>query len=202
MDRDAWNARYAGPELVWGTGPNRFVAEEVHGLLAGRALDLACGEGRNAIWLAEQGWTVTAVDWSDVAIGRGRELAVARGVTVEWVVADVLGWVPPPLAFDLVLLAYLQLPEPARSAVLGAAAAAVAPGGALLEVAHDRSNLDGGHGGPQEPAVLATPEEVAEVLRSEGLTVERAEVVHRPVETDQGTVAALDHVVRARRARE
>lgn len=200
MDRDDWNTRYAGPELVWGAGPNRFVAEELEGLVSGRGLDLACGEGRNAIWLAERGWTVTAVDWSGVAIERGRELAAARGVTVEWVVADVLEWEPPGRAFELVLLAYLQLPEPQRSAVLHAAASAVAAGGVLLAVAHDRSNLEGGHGGPQHPAVLATPEEIADVLRAAGLAVERAEVVRRAVETDQGTVDALDHVVRARRS--
>ena len=199
MDRDDWNTRYAGPELVWGAGPNRFVAEELDGLVPGRALDLACGEGRNAIWLAELGWTVMAADWSDVAIERGRELAAARDVTVEWVVADVLDWEPPRRVFDLVLLAYLQLPEPARSGVLHAAAGAVADGGLLLTVAHDRSNLEVGHGGPQHPAVLATPEEVADVLRAAGLAVERAEVVRRAVETDHGTVDALDHVVRARR---
>lgn len=199
MDRDAWNTRYGGTELVWGSGPNRFVVEEVEGLPSGRALDLACGEGRNAIWLGERGWVVTAVDWSDVAVHRGRELAVARGVDVEWIVADALRWELPALAFDLVLLAYVQLPEPARSAVLRGAAAAVAPGGVLLAVAHDRSNLDGGYGGPQDPGVLTTPEEVAAALRAAGLDVERAEVVRRAVETDDGTVGALDHVVRARR---
>lgn len=199
MDRADWDARYAASDLVWGSGPNRFVVEEVEQLAPGRALDVACGEGRNAIWLATLGWQVTAVDWSDVAVERGRRLAADRGVTVTWVVDDVLAWEPPPRAFDLVCFAYLQLPTAELERVLTAASSAVAPGGVLLDVAHDRSNLDGGHGGPQDPAVLATPDEVAAVLAAAGLVVERAEVVERVVDTPTQTKTALDHVVRARR---
>jgi 2-polyprenyl-3-methyl-5-hydroxy-6-metoxy-1,4-benzoquinol methylase len=66
--REDWNARYAASELLWTAEPNRLFAAEIAGLEPGRALDLACGEGRNAVWLAEQGWRVTAVDFSDVAL--------------------------------------------------------------------------------------------------------------------------------------
>ena len=89
--RDDWNARYAQKELLWTAAPNRRFAEEVAGLAPGRALDLACGEGRNAVWLAERGWEVTGVDFSDVALAKAAELATSRGVEVDWVVADVLG---------------------------------------------------------------------------------------------------------------
>ena len=197
MDRDAWNERYRGAELVWTAEPNRFVVAEVAALPPGRALDLAAGEGRNAVWLAEQGWEVTALDFSDVAIGKANALAEARAVRIATVVADATVPPPHPAQFDLVLVAYLQLPEPQREAALRNAVAAVAPGGTLLVVAHDASNLDGGHGGPQDAAVLATPAQVAAHL--DGLVVERAETVTRPVETPDGPRIAIDHVVRARR---
>ena len=95
MDSSGWDARYgAAPELVWTAEPNRFVVEELAGLRPGRALDLAAGEGRNAVWLAERGWEVTAVDFSAVAATRGQQLARERGVDVTWVVADLLGYAP------------------------------------------------------------------------------------------------------------
>ena len=137
--RDDWNARYAQKELLWTAAPNRRFAEEVAGLAPGRALDLACGEGRNAVWLAERGWEVTGVDFSDVALAKAAQLATSRGVEVEWVVADVLEYEPEPRAFDLVAVLYLQLP---REAMLRAACGsrgrnAVAPGGTLVVLGHD-----------------------------------------------------------------
>ena len=200
MDAADWDTRYAGSDLLWGAGPNRFLVEQAEALgwTPGRALDLACGEGRNAIWLAEHGWDVTGVDFSAVAVERARALAAGRGVSATFGVADVVAHQPAPAAFDLVLVFYLQLPVRERRAVLSQAAAALAPGGTLLYVAHDRANLDGGHGGPQDPAVLATAEEVASEL--DGLDVGAAQVVERPVETPDGTVVALDSLVRATRA--
>src|SRR3954453_18258953 len=104
MDADGWNARYAEQELVWSAGPNRFLVSEVADLPPGRALDLACGEGRNAIWLAEQGWQVTGVDFPAVAIEKARAIAAKRGVDVEFRVADLLAFEPPEQAYDLVLV--------------------------------------------------------------------------------------------------
>jgi SAM-dependent methyltransferase len=193
MKRDQWNLRYTGSELLWTAEPNRFLVAEASALPPGRALDLACGEGRNAVWLAERGWEVTGVDFADVGLEKARGLAAARGVDVTWVHADLLDYAPPRGAFDLVAILYLQLPADERRRVLGAAAAAVAPGGTLLAVAHDRSNLEHGHGGPQDAGVLATPEEVAGDL--DGLDVERAEVVERR----DGDLVALDLLVRAHR---
>ena len=193
MKRDLWNRRYEGSELLWTAEPNRFLVAEASGLPPGRALDLACGEGRNAVWLAERGWEVTGVDFAEVGLEKARGLAAARGVDATWVYADLLEYDPPPEAFDLVALLYLQLPEGERRRVLRRAVAAVAPGGTLLVVAHDRSNLEHGHGGPQDPSVLATPEEVAGDL--DGLEVERAEVVERR----DGDLVALDLLVRAHR---
>jgi len=200
MDRDGWNERYRGSGLVWSAEPNRFLVEQVVGLAPGRALDLAAGEGRNAVWLAEQGWTTTAVDFSDVAIGKAAEMAVARGVTIATAVADVTGDLSGSVApggFDLVVVAYLQLRAEDRARAMANAVAALAPGGTLLEIAHDAANLSGGFGGPQDPFVLATPAEVVALL--DGLVVESAETVERPVETAEGPRIAIDHMVRARR---
>jgi 2-polyprenyl-3-methyl-5-hydroxy-6-metoxy-1,4-benzoquinol methylase len=156
VDREEWNERYAGAELVWSAQANRFLVAEVESLPPGRALDLACGEGRNAVWLAERGWSVTGVDFADVGLAKARRLAAARGVEVEWVDADVLDWEPPAAAFDLVVLLYLQLPVHERRVVHGRAAAAVASGGTLLVVAHHATNPADGYGGPKDPAVLFT----------------------------------------------
>ena len=199
MSSAEWNRRYAGSELVWTATPNRFLVAEAGELPPGRALDLACGEGRNAVWLAEQGWQATGVDFSDVALGKARRLAAGRGVEVEWVHADLLEFGPPRRAFDLVVSLYLQVPQPERSAILARAADAVAPGGTLLVIAHDSSNLDGGHGGPRDPSVLYTADDVAADVAETGLEVERAEVVRRPVETADGERVALDALFRARR---
>jgi SAM-dependent methyltransferase len=193
VTREHWNRKYAGSELLWTGEPNRFLVAETEALPPRRALDLACGEGRNAVWLAERGWEVTGVDFADVGLDKARGLAAARGVEPTWVQADLLEYDPPREAFDLVVILYLQLLAGERSRVLRSAAAAVATGGTLLVVAHDRSNLEHGHGGPQDPRVLATPEEVAGDLG--GLEVERADVVERR----DGDLVALDLLVRARR---
>jgi SAM-dependent methyltransferase len=198
VEREDWNRKHGEAGLLFGTAPNRFLVAEVDGLEPGRALDLACGAGRNAVWLAEQGWTVTGADFSDVALGNARGLAAERGVEVDWVQADVREWEPPAEAFDLVAVLYLQIPAEERRPVLARAAGAVAPGGTLLVVGHDLQNLNGGYGGPKDPRVLFTPEEIAAELP--GLGVEKAERVLRPVETEDGEAQAIDALVRARRS--
>ncbi|ASW55823.1 bifunctional 2-polyprenyl-6-hydroxyphenol methylase/3-demethylubiquinol 3-O-methyltransferase UbiG [Plantactinospora sp. KBS50] len=198
MDSAQWDARYAGsPDLVWTAQPNRFVVEATTPLPPGRALDLAAGEGRNAIWLAGRGWQVTAVDFSAVAVERGRELARRGGVDVTWQVADVTTYQPEADGYDLVLIAYLHLPAPVLAPVLRRAAGAVRPGGTFVLVGHDLANLTGGTGGPQDPAVLHTPESVTAHLP--GLRVARAGTVRRPVQTDGGSIDALDTLVVANR---
>jgi len=199
MDQTAWDERYAGPELVWGSGPNCFVAEELAALPPGRAIDLGTGEGRNAIWLAERGFTVTAVDFSRVGLARAAGLASERGVTVDWVHADLLDYQPTPGHFDLVLIAYIQLPADRLTALARTAGAALAPGGTLLAVGHDRDNLTRGHGGPKDLSVLWTPQLVTAGLT--GLTIEQAEQVDRMVTTPDGARTAIDTLVRAVRPR-
>jgi 2-polyprenyl-3-methyl-5-hydroxy-6-metoxy-1,4-benzoquinol methylase len=194
MNSKSWDERYAGEDLVWSAEPNRFLVEQVAGLAPGRALDVACGEGRNAIWLAEQGFQVTGVDFSAVGLDKARRLAAARGVEVDFVEADVLSWRPPEASFDLVVLMYLQLGRDEMAQVLGHLKGGLAPGGVLLVVGHDTTNLTEGAGGPQNPAVLYSPDDLVAELG--GLEVEQAERVRRPI--GDGERVAIDALVRAR----
>jgi SAM-dependent methyltransferase len=194
MQREDWNARHGEAGLLFGAEPNRFLVAEAAGLPPGRALDLACGSGRNAVWLAQQGWSVVAADFSDVAIKQAWGLAAERGVEVEWLEADVREWEPPARAFDLVVVLYLQLPAEERGPIMRRAAEAVAAGGTMLVVGHHSDNLTSGSGGPKDPRVLFTPEDIAAEL--DGLEIEKAEAVLRPVD---GARDAIDALVRARR---
>ena len=195
MRREDWNRRYAGVDSLWSAKPNRFLVAEVSDLDPGRALDLACGEGQNAIWLAGLGWQVTAVDYADVAVAKGIERATDAGVTVEFHVRDLLDYRPEARAFDLVLILYLHMSSDGRRLVLERAADAVAPGGALVLIGHDLLNLTEGVGGPSDADLLFTPDEVASELP--GLAVEKAERLLRDV--DEHERPAIDALVRARR---
>jgi SAM-dependent methyltransferase len=193
MDSAEWDQRYAQSDLVWTAEPNRFVVAEVQDLPPGRALDLGTGEGRNALWLAAKGWQVTAVDFSAAGLDKARHLAQARGLPVDWVLADVLDYQPETAAYQLVLLAYLQLAAASLDRVLRQGAHALVPGGTMLVVGHDVTNLTEGVGGPQDPALLHTPEAITRALS--GLVVQRAERVKRPVGEDGHE--AIDTLVRA-----
>jgi SAM-dependent methyltransferase len=208
MDAAGWDDRY-GKGQVWSTGPNRFFADAVGslGVAPGTAVDLACGEGRNAVWLAEQGWDVTAVDFSAVGIERGRGGAQSRGVQVRWVVADLQTWDLGTQVWDLVAHVYLHWPTAQREPFLARVAASVAPGGHLVVVGHDRTNIEHGHGGPQDPDVLTTPDEQRALFDAAGLEVVEARIVTRSVTLESGhgssegatSADAIDHLVIARR---
>jgi SAM-dependent methyltransferase len=213
VDATGWDRRYDASDLVWSATPNAVVAREAADLPPGRALDLASGEGRNAIWLAERGWRVTAVDFSGTATARARRLAQERlgadADRVEAVTADLMAWSPPPEGADLTVLAYLQLAADERRHAHRLAAAALVPGGTFLLVAHHTDNLTQGVGGPQDPTVLFTPEEVVADLDGTGLLVDRAERVERVVAAEgagahradaPAEAVALDVLVRAHRA--
>ncbi|MGH3449676.1 MAG: class I SAM-dependent methyltransferase, partial [Haloechinothrix sp.] len=194
MRSEDWDAKFAASEFLFTDRPNQTLVAEVAELPVGRALDLGAGQGRNAVWLAERGWQVTAVDFSPVGLERAETLAAAKGVKMSFVLADAREWEPPVEAFELALVAYLQLPESELRAVLTGAAAAVAPGGTLLVVGHDRDNLTRGTGGPQDPDVLYTVDGVVTTLS--GLRVDKAEQFARLVDTELGPMSAIDTVVR------
>jgi SAM-dependent methyltransferase len=211
MDARAWDERYAATELVWSATPNQFVAAELADLRPGRALDLAAGEGRNALWLAERGWHVTAVDFSRVALDKGRALQERHrrdaDLDIDWVLGDALTFEPDPPRFELAVLAYLQLVADQRREAVRRAFASLRPGGTFFVIAHDSSNLEEGTGGPTDASVLFTAEEVLGDLDGERFEVVRAERVAREVlataasgtaHTHQGdeTLTAFDALVR------
>jgi SAM-dependent methyltransferase len=202
MDATGWDARYSGTELVWGAEPNRFVAAELEPLAPGRALDVACGEGRNAVWLATLGWQAVGVDFSTAGLARAAALAEKAGVAgrVEFMAVDVVADSLPEGRFDAVVIAYLQVPAAARRAVARKAAEALAPGGVMVVVGHDSTNLTEGVGGPQDPEVLLSPDDVvADLAGMTGIAVEKAERVRRPVAAEGGQREAIDALVRVRR---
>jgi SAM-dependent methyltransferase len=187
-----WDRRYAEAQQ-WSSEPNALVAELLAGLPPGETVDLAAGEGRHALWLADRGWRVTAVDFSDVGLARGRAQPGADRVT--WVTADVVTWQAPPESLDLVLAAYLHLPVVDLVGLLERAVGWLRPGGRLLSLGHDVANVTHGVGGPQEPAILHSVDRLAPVAAL--LAVDRFEQVTR--RTAEG--AALDTLLWGRRPR-
>jgi len=193
--REDWDRRYSAAENLWSAKPNRFLVAEVGELPPGRALDLACGEGQNAIWLAGLGWDVVGVDFSEVAIAKARARAERDAAVVEFGVGDLLEYEPEQGAYDLVLLLYLHLPPSERRLVLERASAALAPDGTLLLIGHDLTNMTDGVGGPSDATIHVTPDQVAGELP--GLEIQKAERVYRDVRDEDR--AAIDALVRARR---
>ncbi len=159
-------------------------------MVPGRALDVGAGEGRHAIWLAKQGWAVTAIDFSKVGIERGQ--AASDSEAIEWLVDDIRSWTPPAGgAYDLVLVAYIHLADD----IHGRVGAWLAPGGTLLVLGHALRNLTEGVGGPRDPRLLHTEDELRSAAT--GLRIEHLGEVIRP--TSNGD--AIDLLLVARRER-
>jgi SAM-dependent methyltransferase len=198
MDAADWDARYSGADLVWSAGPNVWVRELCGPMTPGLALDVAAGEGRNALWLVEQGWTVVAADFSAVGVERMTEIAdrrlTQRRSAFSAVVADATQPAPGgPGAYDLVLISYLHLPRTNWGEALAAAVRATVVGGAVLVVAHAVRNLTAGVGGPKDPTILLDPEDVIASGAALPVDVELAQLRARDVEGADRP--ALDTVV-------
>lgn len=198
--RVGWDERHAAGDFE-GDGPNPTLVSAVAGLRPGRALELAAGSGTNAVWLAGRGWQTTAVDWSPVGLANGRAKARAAGVEVEWLERNLFDWSPPPRSYELVAIVYLHFPPDERRPVYSRAAAAVAPGGRLVVVGHDRLNATEGQGGPPDPERLFTAQEIgAELLATDPeLEIERAALVRRVPPPGRAPIDAL-LVARRKRA--
>ncbi len=194
-----WNERYGAKPLVWSASANELLVREVQGLTPGSALDVGCGEGRNAIWLAEQGWDVTAIDFAATGIDKARAIAERKNVDVNWVVGDIE--TAQLASFSLVIVLYIHTSATERARWLPRMVESVAPGGNFIYIGHDPSNVEGGVGGPQSADVLPSVSDIESYL-DEFKTI-RATVVTRQVGQDPGhggqAGIALDSLVNAER---
>jgi SAM-dependent methyltransferase len=157
---ERWQTRFAGPGYLFGTEPNAFLKNQAHLLRPGqKALSVADGEGRNGVWLAEQGLDVRSFDFSPVAVAKARDLARQRGVTLETEVADLFTWSWPTAAFDVIAAIFFQFAGPdTRDAVFAGIKQALRPGGLLLMEGYHVRQLGFGTGGPSDVANLWTRE--------------------------------------------
>jgi SAM-dependent methyltransferase len=211
LTREFWDARYGGSERVWSGRPNQRLVEQTADLTPGHACDIGCGEGADAIWLAEQGWEVTALDVSTVALDRTAQHAIERGVDDRVKVGeyDVLSGHPPrhprrTHGFDLVTAHFMHVPREDFDGVYQRIAAAVAPGGRLLVVAHHPDDVESGARRPHGPGLLFPPEQLLAALGVEGGSsdtweVEVADAPVREQQTDEGPMQVRDTIVRLRR---
>lgn len=197
FDAAFWDRMYRDRKAPWDPEPNDTLAEVAAGLPAGAALDMGCGEGADAIWLAARGWRVTAADVSGAALERAR--AADPEGCVEWRKADFEAWDPPAGAFDLVSAHFLHVPPAARPAFFARLARATRPGGTLVFVAHHPSDLATMPWRPNIPDLYFTAEEVVAAL-GEGWEVQEDGTRGRPAKGPDGSpITIQDLVVRVRR---
>jgi SAM-dependent methyltransferase len=204
FDQEWFEERYRSAPALWSGQPNPQLVAEAADLPPGTALDAGSGEGADAIWLAERGWRVTGVDFATTALARAAEHAAARGAEVaariDWRQADLTTWAPPERSFDLVSAQYMHLPPEPRAALSSRLAAAVAPGGTLLVVGHDFSDVAGGAHRPPMPEMFFTAEEIAASLTPGEWEVLATDVRPRPAKVHEGhEITVNDAVLRARR---
>jgi SAM-dependent methyltransferase len=204
-DEELWNERYRSSTHVWSGNPNPQLLTEVAALPPGRALDVGCGEGADAIWLAQQGWDVVAIDISSVALARAerhsRETDPHAAHRIEWRQSDLVRHTPEPDAYDLVSAQFMQLPVRSRTELFDGLFASVRVGGTLLVVGHDPSDVDTGVRRPRRD-VLYGAGEIAERLPPDAWRVEVNEIRSRPATTPDGAdVTIHDAVLRAVRVR-
>ena len=196
----AWDRRYAGLDQVWSGQPNGALVAEVAGLPAGRALDVGCGEGADAVWLTSQGWQVTALDVSRVALDRAAQAAAGVGLEVRWLHAGLLDAGLPPASFDLVSAQYPALVRTPGQDAERMLLSLVAPGGLLLVVHHalltHHQHRDDGF----NPDNYVQPADVAALL-DQDWQLEVHQERPRSVAGGAGAHHVADVVVRARRLR-
>jgi SAM-dependent methyltransferase len=198
FDESFWDERYRSARQVWSGNPNPQLVAEVADRPPGRALDVGCGEGADAIWLARRGWTVVAADISGVALQRGaqhaRDTDPVAATRIEWQQADLLAQLPEPGSFDLISVQFMQLPPKQRPPLFTALAAAVRDGGMLLVVGHHPSDLATGVARPPMPELFYPPEEIARLLDN-SWTVQACEARPRTASTPDGVEVTIHDTV-------
>lgn len=202
MDPTAWIKKYDTPDYVYTKDVNQFVVEFVSKLEPGKAIDLAGGEGRNAVWLAEQGWQVENIDFAQNALDKYLALAEERGVSDRCIAtcASALDFASSLAPVDLVLVAYLHIYSHQFEVAMQNACAALKPGGVLVGVWHALQNLDGGHAhGPQNPDVLPSTDSLTALCERLNLQVEVCENRDGKVRTQNGPMPSVTVVLQARK---
>lgn len=194
-DASEWDARYAERDSVWSGEPNTQLVAEVAALPPGTVLDAGCGEGADAVWLAQKGWDVTAVDISQIALDRARAHAASAGAKVAFEQADLVASPPAPGSYDLVSAQFFHLPDPPRAQAYRGLGAAVRPGGHLLVVGHYPSE----HIGKDHPERLFTTDEIVSLF-SDGWQVVSSEIRERTAVHHGELSDLVDGVVLLRRA--
>jgi 2-polyprenyl-3-methyl-5-hydroxy-6-metoxy-1,4-benzoquinol methylase len=198
-----WENHYGQRDQVWSGNPNPQLIGEATALIPGKALDVGCGEGADAIWLAERGWQVTAIDISTVAIARGAARAAELGAVIaqriDWQQGDLAQWTPAEARYDLVSVQFFHLPKEQRDAIFRRLAAAVAPGGTLLIVGHHPTDLQV-IPRPLPPEIFFDASDVAALLDPLEWAIDVEVARARPATAPDGRVVTLhDAVLRAHR---
>ena len=196
-----WDEHYGSKKALWSGNPNPVLVSEVADLPGGRALDVGCGEGADTIWLADRGWEVLGIDVSQVALDRAAANVAAAGLSgrVSFERRDLLEWAPDPRSFDLVSAQFFHLPAELRPPVYDGLAAAVAPGGTLLVVAHSPSDLHTTVNRPPAAELFFTSDELSERL-DDDWDVQVSEARQRVTTDGEGReVTISDSVLKARR---
>ncbi|MEV4756251.1 methyltransferase domain-containing protein [Micromonospora sp. NPDC049559] len=196
-----WDERYSSADRIWSGNPNPHLVTTAGDLVPGDALDVGCGEGADAIWLAGRGWRVTGMDVSGVALRRAAGHAAEAGTEIAeritWERADVLTWTPQPRGFDLVTAHFIHLPRPELESLHRRLASAVRPGGTLLVVGHHPSDLETTIGRPNLPDLMFTAERVAAVLDPREWEISTGAPERRAVDPEGRPVTIRDAVLRA-----
>jgi SAM-dependent methyltransferase len=203
MSNEQWDARYAASPSVWSITPNEFVVEFLSDMPAGKVIDLAGGEGRNALWLAGRGWQAEVADFSQVALEKFTARAAEEGLSEHCfaTLADATTETAYALApADLGLIAYLQIDAAGLSDAIASLTQALAPGATLFGVWHERDNLTHGFGGPQVPEMLPTEDELRTASERAGLNIQTLEKRERNFETDGIPRLGIDVVLVARKS--
>lgn len=196
----AWDARYSESDRLWSGNPNPRLVEHINAIEPGTVLDVGAGEGADAVWLARQGWQVTALDVSPVALARTRQHALDAGVSVTTQQHDLLSNDPLPGTYDLVSAQFWHPPLERFTDFRDVIGAAVRPGGLLLVVGHHPDDLPTGlRDGHGHEKLLFTPDQVVSLLDPDEWDVQVSAAQTREVDHPDGHVTATDSVVLARR---
>lgn len=188
MDPTSWIKKYETERYVYTKDVNQFVVELTEGLTPGTAIDLAGGEGRNAVWLAEKGWQVENIDFAQNALDKCALLAKERGVDAKVLTtcASALDFTSQLAPVDLVVVAYLHIYSHQFAVAMQNAVAALKPGGTLMGVWHALENIQHNSHGPQNPDTLPSVESLTELCHRLGLSVQVCENRDGFVRTDEG----------------